>query len=452
MNEWFEAEQRIERAQELTESQRWAEALGELEAALAINPNVAAWHAQRGYLLEELDRPTDAVASYERALELEPGDPDVAVALGVALARLGRHARALEVLEDIARTYPDFEPAYCHRIGIYAQLGRHDQAEEMFYLAQELEDSCPHCFFQIGVSLAIRGQTDRAIYCWQRVLELDPTYVGVYRRIAQAHRARGELDRAREYFLREIREDPGNTDLLFELAELTLESGDLATAGAKFAHILDLDPSDVEARFALGNVWLMRGKPEEALICFERVESVTGAEPELPEFELKVGEALFRLGRFAEAAPHLEVAAQEDPRSPQVLMLLGGCLLGGEKLDGATDCFRRVLALDSRNPFAHHSLGVCLFQTGRHEPGLNHCLEAIRLKPDFGVALYNAAVAYLRLAKWAEARGMLRRALRSDPENESLQQLSKRIWRYRLTHFLRRFRGWLRALFGLSGR
>ena len=40
MNEWFEAEQRIERAQELTESQRWAEALAELEAALAINPKL----------------------------------------------------------------------------------------------------------------------------------------------------------------------------------------------------------------------------------------------------------------------------------------------------------------------------------------------------------------------------------------------------------------------------
>ena len=100
MNDWLEAEQRIERAQEFSESQRWEEALAELEAALAINPSVAIWHAQRGYLLEELDRPADAVPAYERALELEPGDPDVAMALAVALTRLRRYARALKVFRN----------------------------------------------------------------------------------------------------------------------------------------------------------------------------------------------------------------------------------------------------------------------------------------------------------------------------------------------------------------
>ena len=110
------------------------------------------------------------------------------------MARLGRYGRALEIFAELAKLYPDYEPAYCHRINIYGKLGRHERAEEMFYLAQELNDACPHCFNFIGSSLLARGETERALYCWERVLELEPEYADVQRSIAQAYRARGELE------------------------------------------------------------------------------------------------------------------------------------------------------------------------------------------------------------------------------------------------------------------
>ena len=106
MNDWFEAEQRIERAQQLSESLRWAEALAEIDAALAINPHNAAWLAQRGCILEELDRVEDAAEAYRASLALDEGDRDVAVALGMVLARLGRLANALEVFGKLAKTVP----------------------------------------------------------------------------------------------------------------------------------------------------------------------------------------------------------------------------------------------------------------------------------------------------------------------------------------------------------
>ena len=448
MNDWFEAEQRVERAQQLTELQQWVEALAEIDAALTINPHNAAWHAHRGYILDELDRVDEAAEAYERALGLEPGDRDVAIALGIALTRRGRLARALEVFENIAKTYPDFEPAYCHRIHIYAELGRHDQAEEMFYLAQELDDECPHCFFSIGVSLAVRGITDRAIYCWQRVLELDPDYVGVNRRIGQAYRSQGKLDRAREYLVLELRSDPGNTDLRYELAGLALEMGQVDTAAERFAQIVELDPGHLEAHFALGKIWLRQGLTKRALRCFEAVEGALEDEEHLPDFARWIGEALFRLERFDEACRRLKFAATQNDSDPDVLMLLGNSLLGARKHAEATDCFRKLLALDAHNPFAHHNLGVCLCQMGQHPAGLDHCLQAIRLKPDYLVAMYNATIGHIQLGRWREARAMLRRALRHDPQNEALQHLSKRLWRYRLQYYLTRALAVLRLVPG----
>jgi len=435
MNDWFEAEQRIERAQQLTESQRWAEALAELDVALAINPNNPAWHAQRGYLLEELDRWEDAADAYETSMELDPDDREVGVALGITLSRLGRFSRALAVFEGIIKRLPDYEPAYCNLIGVYTELGRHDQAEETFYLAQELNDSCPHCFFHIGVSLAARGLMDRAIFCWQRVLELDPDYYGVNREIAQAYRAQGQFDLAREYYLREVRDDPGNVDLLFEVAELALESGEMATAAAKFTQILELDPGHIESRFMLGKIWLQRGQPGQALACFEAIRSLSHQAVTLPGFELKVGEALFGLGRFAEAKTELELAIEAEPDDIDALSLLGDCAIALDRSAEAANAFRRVLAGNAGHAEAHHKLALCLLREGRFALGLDHCREALRLRPNDPAVQYTSIVACLQAAQWREARSQLRLALKGSPENPRFRDLSRRFLSFRLRHY-----------------
>jgi tetratricopeptide (TPR) repeat protein len=451
MNDWLEAEQRVERAQQLSESQQWAEALEEIEAALAINPHNAAWHAHRGCLLEELDQCGDAVQAFEDSLEIDPGDPEVALALSVVLTRLGRFSRALEVLERLGKRHTDFEPAFCQRINVYAELGRHDRAEEMFYLAQELNDSCPHCFFHMGSSLSARGQFDRAIFCWQRVLELEPEYIGVNRRIAEAYRAQGRLEEAREYYIQEVRKDPGNTDLLCELAEMLFVSGHVGTAAAKFAQILELDPDHEEAHFALGGIWLIRGQPAQALKCFDAVTSLIDGSPDLPGFDGKVGEALFQLRRFAEAQVRLEAAVSQDAGDVDTLMLLADCQLAMGKASRAADTFRRILVVSPDNPWAHHKLAVCLCRQGRHEAGLEHCLAALRAKPDYLAAMRVAVSAHLDLAQWREARTMLRRALRNSPEDPVLRRVDKRLWYYRLRHGLRRLMQPFARAFGLSG-
>jgi|CXWL01.1.fsa_nt_gi tetratricopeptide (TPR) repeat protein len=439
MNDWFEAEQRVERAQQLSESHCFAEALSELDVALSINPNNALWHAQRGYLLEELDRAAEAVEAYQRSLQLEGGDQDVSLALGAALAHLGKFALALTVFEDLARLYPELEPTYCHRILVYAELGRHERAEEMFYMAQELDDACPHCFYHMGGSLFSREQFDKAIYCWERVIELEPGYIGVNRRIAQAFEAKGELDRAREYFLRELRDDPGNTDLLFELAELTLASGKLPAAAAKFEQIIELDPDHAAAYFALGSVLLQIGQPQAALDALE--SAAVAAEPDemLHGLDARAGEALLLLGRFAEARIRLNKAVELAPNDSRLVTLLGDVLFKLKKGDAVGDCYRKALAIEPTSPIAHYRLGLCLLEAGRPADALRHHLDALQSRSDFVEAMHASTLALLELGQWRRARIMVDRAIstKSSPE---LLALRARLWRFRLRRYLGRLR------------
>ena len=437
MSDWLEAERRVERAQQLSESARWAEALVELEAAIAINPNNALWHAQRGFILEELDRTEDALAAYESSLSLEPGDRDVLMAFGAALTRQGRYARALSVFEEVARQSPDFEPAYCLSIQVYAELGLHDRAEEMFYLAQELDDACPHCIFHMGISLTARDLPDRAIFCWRRVLELDPGYLGVNRRIGQAYRRKGDLKLARKFLMRELREDPGNPDLLFELAELAWASGKRNAAAAKFTQLLELEPDHREARIALGRLCLERGKPERALALFERAEAA-GLSEQGPELDWRIGEALAQLKRWDEARRRLEAASARDPENVSIWLTLGSVLRASGRTADAADCFRRVLARDATCVPAQRELAASHLAMNRPDAALVHCRQLLASDADDPIAQYLSAIAHMLAGRWSEAKTCLRACVRIDAQNVEARRLLGRLWKLRLRHFLSR--------------
>src|SRR4051812_46673554 len=56
MNDWDDAERRVERAHELFDRGQWEAALHELRAAIAINPYNGSWHYNLGLTYDAMDR------------------------------------------------------------------------------------------------------------------------------------------------------------------------------------------------------------------------------------------------------------------------------------------------------------------------------------------------------------------------------------------------------------
>ncbi len=253
MNDWNDAERRVEKAQELFEQHRWLEALEELRAAISINPYNGGWFFNIGLTLDEMERFDEAIEAYRHALEIEPNDLQALQHLGIDLHRIGDFSQALTTFEKMESLDSACEPSYCHRIITYSDMGDHEKAEEMFYLARLYKEHCPHCYYNIGCSLHSRGLFDRAIYCWQKTLDLDDAYPQVQVRIADALWGKGELESARQHYLIGLRQDPGNTDTLLDLGELLAEMGRIDEAGEKFRRAIELRPRSQPDISAMGN-------------------------------------------------------------------------------------------------------------------------------------------------------------------------------------------------------
>jgi len=433
MSDWNDAESRVEKAQEFFEQHRWNEALEELRAAISINPYNSGWFFNIGLTLDEMERFDEAIDAYRKALEIEPDDLQAMQHLGLDLHRLRNFPEALRTFERMEAIDSSCEASYCHRIMVYADTGEHDRAEEMFYLARLYKEHCPHCYYNMGCSLRDRRLFDKAIYCWQKTLDLDEAYPQVQIRIAEALWGKGELESARQHFLTGLRQDPGNMQTVLDLGELLTEMGRWEEAGEKFRRAIELAPEQPAGYFCYG-CWLARiGQEDDAIASLTRALSL---DPTFPGAHLRLAELYHARQELSLTRKHSRAELMLRPQEPTVLLDLSNLLFDTAQERAAIACLKRLTQIEPDSVQGWQNLSVAQFTAGRHDEGISSGREALRLEPRNLAVLFNLALACERHGRFDRAAAWIRRGLEVDPVDISLQRLRARVrfmqWRQRL--------------------
>jgi adenylate cyclase len=108
-------------------------ALAEIERALAMSPNLAVAHGQRGATLIFSGRPKEGLAAIQTSIRLDPRDPFSAIRLlhtacGLYFSR--EYEAVIEAAKRLIRSYPDFPMIYRWPAAALGQLGRPAEAKE----------------------------------------------------------------------------------------------------------------------------------------------------------------------------------------------------------------------------------------------------------------------------------------------------------------------------------
>jgi tetratricopeptide (TPR) repeat protein len=67
----------------------------------------------------------EAIGEYEAALALNPCDLEILNSLAVDYTRMGQYDLAIAMFEKIQELDANFEPCYCNRIITYTEMGLH---------------------------------------------------------------------------------------------------------------------------------------------------------------------------------------------------------------------------------------------------------------------------------------------------------------------------------------
>lgn len=296
-----------------------------------------------------------AVASFERALQLQPDDEPTLVSLGEMHLLEGRPAAAAPLFAKAAASHP-------RSLAAQFGLGRAALAQQDY-----------------------RG----AVTHFEEALALNPQ-ANVHYPLALAYRGLGELPKAEAHLqqrggLEIVAADP----LMDELRELlhsaisyeirgtrALNAADWKTALVEFQQGLALDPSNATLRHKLGTALYMSGDVRAAQEAFEQVIRDS---PAYARAYYSLGVLLESQQRHQAAIERLSAAIAHEPDYVEARVQLAELLRRNERLQEAVTHYDRALAIDPRLSEAALGRAVTLIRLHRYREARDRLSEAAQL-------------------------------------------------------------------------
>jgi len=189
-------DQVLDLAKEYLQTKRLAEARDLYEQILAQRPgNTQAYCGLADvFVLQGLLQ--EGIALYEYVLTLEPDSPHLLHNLAVAEHKAMQPESAMIHAKRCLELVPTFAKAHCTVGTLYSLQGEIDLALEHLQKAVELEQyNYPEALDNLGVALMKAGRVKDGLDCFQRVVDLDPSYPAGHANLGMMLLLTGDFER-----------------------------------------------------------------------------------------------------------------------------------------------------------------------------------------------------------------------------------------------------------------
>jgi cellulose synthase operon protein C len=383
-----------------------------------IDPRDAGAHNNLGVVFFQKGLIDDAIATFTRALDL---DPQLAVArrnVELALVGTGRHRRRVQELE--------------------AQLV--DGAD-----TGAVRDALARTHLLAGDAAAAATE-------WRRLLADDPESASLHGKLAEAEAERGRPERALALLARAAELSPTEPAVHLQTAELLIREGQYEEAEVAVRRALALNVDLARGHALHGRILEALDRPEEAGRAFDRVaaldpavlrsdgclsldryRSATYARAMRTPTTEPPGDVLGRFARGLElrregdlegAARELERASDQGVDEYEVRLALAEIRLLQGAFEDAIELYDRLIEHRDDSPKTWNERGVAFHRLGHLESAINSYRQAVALDHAYHLAWNNLGVARAQRGDGAAAARALRQAAGPTAPAEVLHNLA----------------------------
>ncbi|MDX2028188.1 MAG: tetratricopeptide repeat protein [Alphaproteobacteria bacterium] len=261
-----------------------------------------------GGLYVQWNKPESAISYLEKALGIQPDQPEILNSLGVALSGQGKFNDALMRYQRAVEIAPDYWDSI-------------NNMGNMFYASGKLDD---------------------AIIWLERSLQIRPDNAQTHGFLGHAFRAQKKDDQAIAHYRHALRLAPDNVEILTSLGNLLRNTGQSEEACVLYQRLAQLTPNDMNVHLNLGTIFHDRGQLPEAT---EQYEKVLRLQPDNTDAMINRASLLMELNRPEEARMGYEQSLSVNPQSPEArmgkslaLLMLGEYREGWELYESRFEC------------------------------------------------------------------------------------------------------------------
>ncbi|HUV70998.1 MAG TPA: tetratricopeptide repeat protein [Terracidiphilus sp.] len=389
-----------------------------------------------GAAYDQLKRPKDAISAYQRAADIEPGDPHTLEALAQALLNNNQLDEALKQYKQLAEADADSAEPLVHIAEIQRRQGKLQDALATIQKARKLDPTNLEAGYNEGLLLDVAGHFDEAEQTYSAMVDLTSHANGAYTNEERNNRGIF-LERLGAVYL-----EQNKTSLAIDTYQKMIDmGGDTATRGfqgqvdayrtdRQFAKAIEVsrkavaaDPKNRDLKLMLAGELADHGQADEGLAMAKSL--LTNSDQDRVIW-IAIGQIDIRLRRWKDAEDCLNKAeplsTKKDDRI--YLLFLRGELAERQKhFEPAERLFRQVLDLDPSNAMTLNYLGYMLADKGTRLPeALAMIRKAVDLDPGNGAYLDSLGWVYFKMGQYELAEGNLRQALERNQTDPTVHE------------------------------
>lgn len=356
-------------AESLLQKQQFPQAEEKLQALSSQQPkNPQVWF-DLGFAQSHQGKTADAVASYKKAVDLDPKWFEAQKNFGLALAKSGDLNSAAAAFRIAVTLKPT--------VG-----GNSAVADAWLSLAQATEQSQPQ----------------ESLSAYQKAAELDPTNADAKLGIARMTERTGNPASEQEYL--KLAES-GNSESIEHLISLYIRQKRYADAETWLKKYIAANPQNSAAQLELGKLLTAEGKTQEAIA---QLAPAYQSSPD-PKTARLLADLYIDAKQYPAAAALLQPLAAQNPQDAQLHFDYGSALLHQLKYADAQAEFLKAVQLNPKSADAYLSLGYAAQENKNYELTIRALDARAKLEPDTPATYFLRATAYdsLRMYKPAAA-------------------------------------------------
>ena len=200
------------------------------------------WKALGKSLMQQ-GRQQDAIAPFQQAAKIAPGDADTYNDLAIAFANLGNREEAIAAYRKLLKLAPGTAAIHDTLGALLCDLGRFDEAEAELRRALELDPNYFQARINLGFAYGHLLRWGEAEACYRLALEVQPDFAEIHRRLGDLlSRSPNRAPDAIVHLQRAIELNPADAGSVITLGNVLMAEGRSAEARPLFLRARQLQP------------------------------------------------------------------------------------------------------------------------------------------------------------------------------------------------------------------
>ena len=399
-------------------SRKYSEAVKTFDKAIEIDPNLGFAWTKKGFALNKLGNYRQAVKCFDKAIEIDAKNVLALNDKGTTLLDLKEYNEAVKCFDKAIEIENIIEnkPIYlCNKGLALCRLQKNNEALECYGKAIEINPNLADAWKDVGFVLKELGRYREAVKCFDKAIEINPNLADAWLAKGLVLKELGEhdeavkcFDKANEGYDKTLKK--GSKDIIdwYGKGHALSQLRKYDEAVKCFDKAIEINPNLADAWLAKGLVLMQVEKDEEAIEQFNKSIELN---PKSIDAWNQKGKALYHLERYEEAIEcHDKVLKVKEYEDAYFFRGQAKCAL--EDYIGALEDFNKVSNqfpfLDEKNT----SIGHCHYELGFYDDAENHYRVAIKSNPKLVRAYFHLAVLYTSENKYDRAKKQLETCLK----------------------------------------